>query len=121
MSRTNSHDFEDYQSTPNFQEKHSVFSPPAQYSGRDPSSDMQEDSGHHVSAYSRKRNYSLSSKDKEEMGTSVHDQYNETGTNDKRGHRLQDPASVNPKNVQGSKRSRIASMKNKGQISAEKV
>lgn len=82
---------------------------------------MLEDSGDQVSAYSRKINCSLSSKDKEEMGTSVYDQYNETSTSLKRGRRLHDSASINPANVQGSLKSRITSMKNKEQVRAEKV
>lgn len=92
-----------------------------QHSGLDPFSDMQEDSGDHVSANPWKHNYSLSAKDKEEMGTSINDQYNDTSASDKRGIRLHNPACVNLKHVQGSKKSRITNRRNKGQFRVEKV
>ncbi|OWM73528.1 hypothetical protein CDL15_Pgr026627 [Punica granatum] len=115
FSRTNSHDFEDYQSIPNLREKHSLFRQPVQFSSLDPSSDMLEDSGDHVSAYSRKRNYRLNSRDKEEMGTSVYNQYDGGSNSDKRGLR-----SFNPGNIQVGPTSRSASLKKKGQVREEK-
>ncbi|KAK4763261.1 hypothetical protein SAY86_009029 [Trapa natans] len=118
FSRTNSHNFEDIQLDPDFKQKLSPFSPPVQFSCLDPSSNMLEDSGNQ---HSRKVNSSILSKDKEEMGASVYNQYNEpVTTGAPRRRRLHEPASINPKNAPGSLKSRITSKKIKEQIIAEK-
>ncbi|KAK4777761.1 hypothetical protein SAY87_017948 [Trapa incisa] len=119
FSRPNSHNFDDFQSDPDFKQRHSPFSPHVQFSCLDPSSNMLEDSGDQIFALSGKVKSNILSKDKEEMGPSVYNQYNEPITNATGHRRLHEPASINHTNPIGSLKSRITSKKIKEQFVSE--